>query len=246
MTGFLSVADHSLAYQRQVGDQTKPGIFFLGGFGSDMTGTKAGYLAHYCAENNLSFACFDYRGCGQSSGNFADGSIGAWFEDSCAVFDHLTSGPQLVIGSSMGGWLALLLAKARPQHFKALIGVAAAPDFTEDLIWKKLTPAQRETMLRDGKLFGTGAVPNPDEPLTMHLIEDGRQHLVLRSPLAIPCPIRLIHGTLDDQVPVDMPQRIAGHVTQHDTRIIYVPDGDHRLNRSEDLAVLARVVGEFV
>ena len=136
---FLTLADCRLAYQRQVTDKSKPGIIFLGGYASDMQGTKAVFLSERCAEHSISFTRFDYRGCGQSPGSFTDGTIGAWLEDSLAVFDRLTQGMQIIIGSSMGGWLGLLLAKARPERVKALIGVAAAPDFTEDLVWEKLT-----------------------------------------------------------------------------------------------------------
>ncbi|MDE2029789.1 MAG: alpha/beta hydrolase [Alphaproteobacteria bacterium] len=236
---FLSVADRRLAYQRQVG---RAGLVFLGGYASDMDGTKATCLAERCAEAGIACLRFDYRGCGQSSGNFTDGTIGAWRDDSLAVFDALTEGPQIVVGSSMGGWLGLLLAQARPERVKAFVGVAAAPDFTEDLVWDKLTDAQRETLKRDGEIREEGG----HAPMTLKLIEEARRHLILRTPFALPCPARLLQGMKDTEVPWDYALRIAQHIAQDDARVTLVKNGDHRLSAPEDLALLWGAVSEFL
>jgi pimeloyl-ACP methyl ester carboxylesterase len=243
---FLTLADRRIAYQRQVGDSARPGVIFLGGFASDMTGTKAIFLSEQCARQGLSFVRFDYRGCGQSPGIFTDGTIGAWLEDSLAVFDQLTVGPQIVVGSSMGGWLGLLLAKARPERVKAFIGVAAAPDFTEDLVWEKLTRLQRETLLRDGLIYEEDAPPDHRVPLTLRLIEEARGHLLLRSALSLSCPVRLIQGMKDAEVPFAHAQRIAEHVTQDDVQVTLIKNSDHRLSQPENLGLLWRLVAEFI
>jgi len=242
---FLSLTEGRLAYQRQVGREGKPGILFLGGFGSDMTGTKAGFLAQYCFDHALSFVRFDYRGSGQSTGKFTDATIGAWFDDSLAVFDHLTNGLQIVVGSSMGGWLGLLLANARTERVKALIGIAAAPDFTEELVWNKLTKSQRQRLELEGQIYEDNAPPDHRLPITLNLIEEARRHLVFRTPFQLACPLRLLQGSNDEEVPPSYANRIASHVTQDDKRVILVENGDHRLKRPEDLALLAKVIAEF-
>ena len=237
---FLSLADCRIAYQRQVGNNNSPNILFLGGFASDMTGTKATFLSNHAVAHDLSFIRFDYRGHGQSSGVFSEMTIGAWFEDTLAVFDNLTEGPQIVVGSSMGGWLALLLAKARPERLKAFIGVAAAPDFTEDLIWEKMTPAERENLRHGGSLDDGGA------PITMKLIEEARKHLVLRSPLPLPCPVRLLAGMKDENVPWKYALRIAEHISGDDVRVTLIKNGEHSLSAPENLDVLWKAIEEFL
>jgi pimeloyl-ACP methyl ester carboxylesterase len=240
------IADRQLAYQRQVGSPDHPGIVFLGGFASDMQGSKALFLSERCAANNISFVRFDYSGCGQSPGSFAEGTMSAWLDDSLAVLDRLTQGPQIIVGSSMGGWLGLLLAKMRPARAKAYIGIAAAPDFTEDLVWDKLTGAQRETLLREGQIYEDDAPEDHRIPLTLALIEDARQHLVLRTQISIPCPMRLLHGMKDREVPAPFAQRIADHVNQDDVRAILIKNGDHRLSTPADLTLLWHTISEFV
>lgn len=214
---------------------------FLGGFATDMTGTKASFLAERCEKENISFLRGDYRGHGASSGDFRDGTIGAWFDDACALFDRLTDGPQLVIGSSMGGWLALMLALARPDRVKALIGIAAAPDFTEDLIKKNLTGEQLRLLEHKGEFEEHGLV------YTRRLIEEGQNHLILRGKLAaIAPPVRLLHGLQDESVPAAYAFRIAEAIAHDDARITFIKNGDHRLSRDQDLAALWHLAGEFV
>lgn len=206
-----------------------------------MMGTKASFLAERCKSADLSFLRGDYRGHGASSGDFRDGTIGAWLDDACALFDHLTEGPQIVVGSSMGGWLALKLALARPDRIKAVIGIAAAPDFTEDLIWQNLSEENRKTLEQKGELEEYGLV------YTKQLIEEGRKHLVLRGALANhACPVRLLQGLKDESVPPDYAFRIADSIGHDDVRVTFIKNGDHRLNREQDLAALWCLVGEFV
>jgi pimeloyl-ACP methyl ester carboxylesterase len=243
---FLSLAEESLAYQRQVGNKKHSGVFFLSGFASDMEGAKATFLSKRAEEHALSFVRFDYRGCGRSSGNFPDGTIGAWLEDSLAVFDRLTEGPQIVVGSSMGGWLGLLLAKARAKRIKAFIGVAAAPDFTEELIWKKLTPIQREKTLREGVFYENGARKDEGKPITLKLIEEARKHFVLRESLSLPCPVRLLQGKKDGEVPWTYAERIAKNISCEDVKVTLVKNGDHSLSSPQDLEMLWETIGEFL
>lgn len=242
---FLSLADCRLAYQRQVGDKNNTGILFLSGFASDMEGTKATFLSKRAAERNGPFVRFDYRGCGKSTGDFAKATIGAWLKDTLAVFDQLTEGPQIVVGSSMGGWLGLLLAAARPARVKAFIGVAAAPDFTEYLVWAKLTPAEREKIRRTGVYYEKDELPSRQAPITFGLIEEARKHLVLNKPLALPCPVRLLQGMKDADVPWEYALRIVQHIASDDARVTLVK-GDHSLSTPKDLEMLAQTIEEFL
>ncbi len=239
----LTLADRNLAYQRQSGDtERKVGVLFLSGYASDMAGSKASFLAARCAAHGVPFLRFDYRGCGQSSGRFEDGTIGAWAADALEVFDRLTTGPQIVIGSSMGAWIGLKLVQARSARIKALIGVAAAPDFTENLIWAALTEDERAQLMRDGILSnaeGRG-------PLTLRFLEEARQHLVLSAPLSVPCPLRLIHGMRDQDVPWGIATQLAAHVAQEDVTLTLIKNGDHRLSNPEDLEILWQTVESFL
>lgn len=241
---FLSQQDRRLAYQRQDGES--PGVIFLGGYCSDMTGTKAGFLAEQCSNSGRGFLRFDYRGHGQSDGRFRDGCIGDWFDDALAVFDACSAGAQILVGSSMGGWLALKLALARPERVVGLVGIAAAPDFTEDLLWDKLSVAARQQLERDGYLQEQ-ATPTAQPMIYTHkLVLEGRRHLLLRSAIALRCPVRLLQGQGDADVPWETALKIAAQVTAQDVRITLIKDGDHRLNRPEDCALLWAAVEELV
>jgi pimeloyl-ACP methyl ester carboxylesterase len=236
ITGRLDRGDGvELAFARQ--DGTNPTIVFLPGFRSDMTGDKATALAAFCAERGQAMLRFDYSGHGASGGRFEDGSIGSWTDDALAVIDQQTEGPLILVGSSMGGWIALLAALARRERIDALIGIAAAPDFTEVLMWQAMTFEQRATIMRDGVL------PRPTEygepyPITRRLIEDGRNHLLLNDPILLDCPVRLLHGQCDPDVPSDLSLRIAEQLTSTDVHVVLVKAGDHRLSRPQDLALL--------
>lgn len=222
-----------------------PTVVFLPGFRSDMTGDKATSLAAFCAERGVGMLRFDYSGHGASGGDFLDGTIGAWAADAMAAIDALTSGPLVLVGSSMGGWIALLTALARPERMAGLVGVAAAPDFTQRLMWESMAPFERETLRRDGVLYVPSQYGEPT-PITMMLIEDGARHHVLTGRIAVRCPVRLLHGQADPDVPWEMALRIAEQVETPDVRVVLVKDGDHRLSRSEDLKLLREVVSGLV
>lgn len=233
----------TIAYRRLAGDG--PGIVFLGGFRSDMTGTKALFLEDYCRRRGRAFVRFDYFGHGASSGDFAEGTIGRWRDDAIAVIDSLTAGPQILVGSSMGGWIMLLTALARPDRIAALVGIAPAPDFTEDLLPARLGPEERARLERDGSVV----LPSRFDPAgylyTQPLIEDGRRNLLLRGPIDISVPVRLLHGLGDASVPWQTSLRIAERLTGSEVTVTLVKDGDHRLSTEPDLARLARVLDEL-
>lgn len=243
-TGRLDRGDGiELAWVRTEG--RGPTIVFLPGYRSDMTGDKATALAVFAATRGQAMLRFDYSGHGTSGGAFTDGTIGTWAADALSVIDRLTEGPLLLVGSSMGGWLALLTARARPERVAALVGIAAAPDFTEALMWESMTFEERATLMRDGVLHIPSQYGEPT-PITRALIEDGRRHLLLGSPIAFDGPVRLLHGQADPDVPWEMALRIADALATPDVTVTLVKDGDHRLSRPQDLALLCRTVGALL
>lgn len=233
----------SIAYRPTAGKP--PGIMFLGGFASDMTGTKATELEHWASDLGHGYIRFDYRGHGQSHGKFTDGTIGAWRDDALAVFDRAATGPQILVGSSMGGWVALLLALARPGRVAGLVLIAAAPDFTEDLIWARLDETRRAAIERDGVFLEPSQYSAP-LPITRALIEDGRDHLLLRDTIAIDVPVRLIHGMRDPDVPWQTSLRVAERLKTPDVRVALVKDGDHRLSRDDDLVLIELTIEDLI
>jgi pimeloyl-ACP methyl ester carboxylesterase len=226
-------------------DGKSPTIVFLPGFRSDMTGDKATALAGFCAEHGQAMLRFDYSGHGASGGRFEDGTIGRWADDALAVIDGQTDGKLILVGSSMGGWIALLAAIARRDRVAALIGIAAAPDFTEALMWQAMTFEQRATIMRDGVLHVPSEYGDP-YPITRILIEDGRTRLLLNDPIALDCPVRLLHGQCDPDVPWEMALRTAEELTSSDVQVTLVKDGDHRLSRPQDLALLTRTLAALL
>ena len=218
-------------------DGASPTVVFLPGFRSDMTGDKATALAAFCAERGQAILRFDYSGHGASSGDFLDGTIGAWAADALDAIDKLTTGPLILVGSSMGGWIALLTALARPERLAGLIGIAAAPDFTQRLMWDAMTPQERATLERDGVLYVPSQYGDPT-PITRKLIEDGATRHVLTGHIPIRCPIRLLHGQSDPDVPWELALKIAQQAETPDIRVILIKDGDHRLSRPQDLNLL--------
>jgi pimeloyl-ACP methyl ester carboxylesterase len=219
-----------------------PGLVFLGGFMSDMSGGKAQALEVYARARGRAFLRFDYRGHGASSGRFEDGTIGAWVGDALAALDALTEGPQILIGSSMGGWIMLLAALARPQRVAGLVGIAAAPDFTEDLIWARATAAQRQALERDGYIDNPSAYSETPYRITRRLIEEGRDHLLLAKPIPLACPVRLIHGMADADVPWQTSLRLAEALESRDVEVTLVKGAGHRLSEPEDLGRLERAI----
>lgn len=221
-----------------------PGVIFLSGFMSDMTGSKASDLFALCQEQGYSYTCFDYYGCGQSSGEFREGTIGRWLEDVLAAIDHLTEGPQILVGSSMGGWLMLLAALARPERVAGLVGIAAAPDFTEELVWDIMTEADRMLLIGQGYITFTDC--SGDSIITRRLVEEGRKHLLLGGEIAISCPVRLLQGMQDKEVPYQTVLRIAEKLRSEDVEVHMVKGADHRMSAPENLALLRKVVKEMV
>ena len=223
-----------------------PGVVFLGGFRSDMEGTKALFLESWARARGRAFLRFDYSGHGQSSGEFLQGCIGDWAEDARAALDALTEGPQVLVGSSMGGWIALLLARAVPERVAGLVGIAAAPDFTEDSMWAGFDARQRQALAEQGRV----ELPSDysDEPyvITRRLIEDGRNRLVLRAPLPLPFPVRLLQGSADTDVPVAVAQRLFDHAESPDMLLTLRKGADHRFSTPECLAMIAQAVDEVL
>lgn len=233
----------TIAYRRL--DGSEPGVMFLGGFRSDMTGTKAMVLEAACRAAGRAFVRFDYSGHGQSSGDFLDGTIGGWRDEAVAVLDEAARGRQVLVGSSMGGWIMLLAALARPERIAGLVGIAAAPDFTEDLMWNRYGEEMRAELKAKGVIHVPSDYDDEDYPIAYRLIEEGRRHLLLRHPIPVHCPIRLLHGKRDVDVPWMTASRIAEQVLSEDVRVFLVPDGDHRLAREQDLARIWASVDEL-
>ncbi|MBS0546578.1 MAG: alpha/beta hydrolase [Proteobacteria bacterium] len=232
-----------VAYARTAGHA--PTVVFLGGFRSDMTGTKAVALEQWARARGNAFLRFDYLGHGQSSGRFEDGTIGRWLDDSLAAIDALTSGKLVLVGSSMGGWLSLLVALKRPERLSGLVLIAAAPDFTERMLLAGLSPEEQATLQKEGRLERPSQYSPEPSVFTWKLIEEGRNHLVLDKKLALPCPVRLLHGQNDPDVPWEYSLQIAQHLDAPDVVTTFVKGGDHRLSTQADIARLIATVEEL-
>ncbi len=238
----LKTPEASIAFNRTTG--IGPEIMFCGGFRSNMAGTKALALEAHCVATGRAFTRFDYRGHGESDGKFTDGTIGDWLEDTVAVLDRVVQGPVVLVGSSMGAWIALLAARARPDRVKAMVLVAPAVDFTEALIWDRLPAADRAILERDGVwLRESDYVDEPDK-ITLRLIEEGRNHLLLGRPIAFDGPVRILHGMEDETVPWQFATRTAEALTSQDVMVTLVKNGDHRLSDDESLSRLMDAVEE--
>ncbi|MGZ9810612.1 alpha/beta fold hydrolase [Pseudoroseicyclus sp. H15] len=231
-------AGRRIAYYLTEGEG--PGIVFLGGFRSDMEGTKALYLEEWARAHGRAFLRFDYSGHGSSSGSFEDGAIGDWAEDAAAAVT-LMEGPLVLVGSSMGGWISLLLARAQPEQVAGLVTIAAAPDFTEEM-WEEFSAAQRD------ELMETGVTRRPSDygdpyPITRRLIEDGRNRLVLDQPLVLPMPVRMLQGTADTDVRPHRATALLDHAEGPDIRLTLVKGADHRFSTPECLALVGEALG---
>ena len=229
-------AGAALAWRRLAGKA--PTVVFLPGYRSDMTGDKATMLTALCRAQGQALLLFDYSGHGASEGVFTDGTIGRWTADALAAIDRLTQGPLVLVGSSMGGWIGLLAALARPGRVAGFVGVAAAPDFTERLMWDSMMPAERAMLERDDVLHVPSQYGEPT-PVTLALIQDGRRHLLLDGPIPLACPVRLLHGQADPDVPWETSMRLAARIEGADVQVLLVKDGEHRMSRPGDLALLA-------
>lgn len=221
-----------------------PGVIFLSGYKSDMTGSKATFLEKQCKARGQSFVRFDYTGGPASSGSFEDGTIGLWRDDALAVLDQLTQGPQILVGSSMGGWIALLIARLRPERVKGLVLIAPAPDFTEEVWRDEFTSAQRAEVEKNGVIYIPSEYGDPYS-FTRALFEDGRENLLLHAPIAVDVPVRILQGKQDHAVPWQKAERIKTQLTSKNVEIDFIDDGDHRLSRPQDLELLDRRVTEI-
>jgi len=233
----------SIAYHTLSG--TSPGIVFMTGFMSDMTGGKALALENFARERGQAFLRFDYQGHGQSSGKLADGTIGLWAADALAAFDELTEGPQIIVGSSMGGWIMLLTACARPERVAGLVGIAAAPDFTEDLLPNELSQEQFAEIEANGFVVVPSEYED-DYKFTKALFDDGREHLMLRSEIPLDCPVRLLHGLQDTSVPWQTALNIQEKLRSEDVEVTLIKKGDHRLSEDEDLKRLTGTAAALI
>ena len=229
-----------------------PGPFWLSGYKSDMKGTKAEALAHWAAEFGRACTRFDYSGHGNLGGAFTDGTIGRWLEDTLAVFDACCRGPQVLVGSSMGGWLALLLVRALRQRSPAppasvagLVLIAPAVDFTEELMWKRFTPAIKHDLEEKGVWVRPSEYSPEPYLVTRTLIEEGRNHLLLGGMIETGCPVRILQGVEDPDVPWQHAVELASRLASDDVVLTLVKDGDHRLSRPEDIERMIGAVAEF-
>lgn len=232
-----------LAYRRIAG--RGPGLVWFGGFKSDMTGTKAEHLSRWATATGRAFLRFDYSGHGASDGRFEDGTISTWLADALAVFDRLTEGPQVLIGSSMGGWIAALLALRRPERIAGAVFIAPAPDFTEALLWDQLTGPERDQILRRGRLVEHSPYSPEPSIITRALIEDGRNHLILGGPIAIRAPVRIVQGMADPDVPWRHAVAFAERLEAENVEVILMKSGDHRLSKDHELAKIVEAVGSI-
>ncbi len=240
----LQTADgRRIAYCRTPG--AAPGLVFLGGFRSDMSGTKASHLEDWARSRGRAFLRLDYTGHGVSSGAFEDGCIGDWARDASDAVDALTEGPQILVGSSMGGWIALLLARWMPERIAGLVGIAAAPDFTEDSMWASFDEEQRRALAEKGRVEVPSEYSADPYPITARLIEDGRAHLVMRSELVLPFPVRLLQGMADVDVPFGVALRLAEHAISDDLRLTLVKGADHRFSAPAELALIVAALDEL-
>ena len=217
-----------------------PGIVFLGGFRSDMEGSKALHLREVARREGRGFLRFDYSGHGSSSGRFEDGAIGDWAQDAEAALS-LTQGPQILVGSSMGGWISLLLSKRMPERIHALVLIAPAPDFTENGFWADMDEPTRARLMDDGHVLMPSEYEEP-YTITRRLIEEGRENLVMREPLPLPFPVRILQGTADTAVPADWAVRLLDHADSADARLLLVKDADHRFSEPRELALIEETI----
>ena len=238
--GFFDGPCGRIAYRRIAG--AGPGLVWFGGFRSDMTGTKAEHLASWASAAGRAFLRFDYSGHGASDGRFEDGLISTWLGDALAAFDRLTEGPQILVGSSMGGWIAALLARRRPDRLAGAVFIAPAPDFTEALLWDQLTGAERDLIMREGRLVEYSPYSTEPSIITRGLIEDGRSHLILGGPIAISAPVRIVQGMADPDVPWRHALAFAERLETNDLEVTLIKSGDHRLSKPHELATIVAAI----
>jgi pimeloyl-ACP methyl ester carboxylesterase len=240
---------HSIAYRKvhAAPGQTRPGVIFLHGLRSDQHGGKCIAVENYCREKGVASLRFDQFGHGESTGDFPDGTLSRWAEDTVAVIDALTDGPQILVGSSMGGWVMLLAALKRPERIAGLLGIAPAPDFTEDLMYANMTPAQKQQLRDQGYYEEPTDYDDAPYIISQKLIQDGRQNLLLDNPIPITCPVHILHGQQDDAVPWQRSLKLMHLLESQQVETTFIKSGDHRLSENTDiqrmLAALDRLLG---
>lgn len=237
----------TIAYHKTDGKNgSGPGVVFLGGFMSDMTGTKATALEAFCRARGQGFVRFDYLGHGDSSGAFADGTIGRWTGDAIAVLDALTEGPQILVGSSMGGWIMLLTALARRERIAGLLGIAPAPDFTRRMMTAEFDDAQRQALLEHGRIEVPSSYSDEPYVITRNLIEDGDRRALLDAGIDLKCPVRVLQGMQDDAVPWQTSLRLAEALASEDVDVTLLKSSDHRLSEPREIARLTGILGDML
>ena len=234
----------SLAYHHTPG--RSPTVVVLSGFASHMGGTKAAHLERWCQARGQAYLRLDYQGHGKSSGHFEDGTIKVWAQDALAVIEACTTGPLLLVGSSMGAWIMLIAARRLGERVSALVGMASAPDFTEELVHAQLDASQRGRLHQDGRLERASPYEEGPNVVTLRMIEDGRNHLQLAEIIPLDCPVRLIHGLEDPDVPWEISLRLCDRLDSHDVRVILVKGEGHRLSESGTLDLLTETVAELL
>jgi pimeloyl-ACP methyl ester carboxylesterase len=238
---FLQTSREKLAYKYHSVD-SQPTLMFLPGFASDMSGNKATYLESLALEKGWGYLSLDYSGHGQSGGEFTDGTIGHWANNARDVILHTQAQNLVIVGSSMGGWIMLITALALPDRIKGLIGIAAAPDFTEYRVWNAMTPAERDVFKHLGRLIVPSDYTGEGLTITYQLIEEARNHLLLDKPIEISAPVRLLQGMLDEDVPPSHTMKLMEKLNSPDVQTILIKDGDHRLSRPHQLKILANAI----
>jgi pimeloyl-ACP methyl ester carboxylesterase len=245
----INVGGNAIAVRHRPGGT--PGLVWLGGFKSDMAGTKADTLDRWAAENGRQFTRHDYSGHGESSGRFEDGTISRWLEESLAVFEHFTDGPQILVGSSMGGWIAIRMAQEMQKagagsRVAGMLLIAPAPDFTVELMEPELTDDHRKALETQGYFEEPSEYSDEPNVYTRALFEDGRLNRVLTGAIDTHCPVHILQGMADPDVPFAHAQRLVEHLSADDVTLTLIRDGDHRLSREQDLALLTRTVEGLV
>ena len=251
---FLNMPDgRKIAWlTNQAPNYTPPGILWVGGFKSNMTGIKASRISEWAASQNLSCVRFDYSGHGASSGQFEAGTIGEWTQECTAIFETVTTGPQIIVGSSMGGWITLLMTLAHIQQvgadnsrIKAIVLIAPAVDMTEDLMWQKFPEGIRKGLIETGIFMRPSAYEDGAYPITLNLIEEGRKHLLFGDKkFNTHCPIHILHGKQDADVPWQQSEKLIAHLANDDVKLELIKDGEHRLSRNEDIERLIEAISE--
>jgi pimeloyl-ACP methyl ester carboxylesterase len=239
---FVTPQGRRIAYH--LTDGTGPAVVFLGGFKSDMAGTKAVFLEKWARDSGRAFLRFDYSGHGESGEAFTDGAIGDWFEDACAAM-CLLAGPLVLVGSSMGGWISLLVARQMPERIAGLVTIAAAPDFTEDSMWAGFSDQQKAALETEGQVALPSEYGDP-YIITKRLIEEGRDRLVLRDPLPLPFPTRFLQGTADADVDMAVALRLLDHADGPDMRLTLVDGADHRFSDETCLDLIVASVADVL